>query len=200
MSDAFNESIKVNVSLAFGHCMKMGTCSNETEVQLNQGLKVVQDLAVSSIEYSKYLDSVSQMVFSLQESTKKINSVAKTISEFARQTNMLSLNAAIEAARAGEAGRGFAVVAQEIRKLSDGVAFSTKDIAHSIERINENTQEITDNMKVLHNKFIKQKDDVNNTENTFTEVLQSIKLLNNEIFEVSNIIADIEQAANNNIE
>ncbi len=77
-------------------------------------------------------DTVSA-IRSISENAEHIGGIVNVISEIADQTNLLALNASIEAARAGEHGRGFAVVAQEVSKLAERSASSTREIEQLIQ-------------------------------------------------------------------
>lgn len=73
----------------------------------------------------------------IQEATSQIVKAIQVIQDIARQTNLLSLNAAIEAAKAGSMGKGFAVVAEEVRKLAERSRGSAQEIQHLIQRTQE---------------------------------------------------------------
>jgi methyl-accepting chemotaxis protein len=77
---------------------------------------------------------VSHML-ELGKKSQEIGVVLDILSELAEQTNILAINATIEAVGAGDAGRRFSVVADEIRKLSDRVAGSTKEIRSLIDEV-----------------------------------------------------------------
>ncbi len=80
-------------------------------------------------------DLVVSHMLDLGRKSQEIGAVLDIVSELAEQTNILAINATIEASGAGEAGRRFAVVAEEIRKLADRVAASTKGIRNQIDEV-----------------------------------------------------------------
>ena len=89
-------------------------------------------------------DAVAEMR-RLESEVQQIDELIATISEIARQTNMLALNANIEASRSasGNDEEGFAVVAQEVKALSEDVANAADEAEHRLEAIRERTEQST---------------------------------------------------------
>ena len=105
--------------------------AKQTEVISRDAADVVQEGS----------SAVTQTVDAMKEIADKIS----VVEEIARQTNLLSLNAAIEAARAGEHGKGFAVVASEVGKLalqSQNAANEISELASSSVVIADRTGEL----------------------------------------------------------
>jgi methyl-accepting chemotaxis protein len=109
--------------------------ANIQQVKLNTGR--AEELAARSQEAGhqglKAVQDTGRAMEAIEESSSKVNRIITVITDIARQTNLLSLNAAIEAAKAGAMGKGFAVVAEEVRKLAERSGTAAKEITALIQ-------------------------------------------------------------------
>lgn len=155
----------------------------------NQGIEMVtgqmQDIAVAT-------DQVNKSIGSLKSAINKIGQFVEVITNIADQTNLLALNAAIEAARAGEAGRGFAVVAEEVRKLAEQSALSTKEITALIKEIQEQSELAVQAINTSHDKVTQGNEIVTEVGDNFIEIINAVQELSEQ---VQNVAASAQQVS-----
>ncbi len=154
--DNISDGAKDQYSKMEALIMQMKELSNIINAMSNRiedALTLVHDISSSAESGGSYLNTMSDSMKEINESSTKITNIVKIINDISDKINLLSLNAAIEAARAGEAGRGFAVVAEEITKLADQTASSIKDIDLLVttneKEIDKGLTSVTDTVDVI---------------------------------------------------
>ncbi len=106
-----------------------------------EGTSAVENTSRAMEAIRGNVQDTARAIKRLGESSQEISDFAKTINDISDRTSILALNASIQAAAAGEEGRGFAVVAEEIQRLAERAAGSTRQIETLIKNI---LGEITD--------------------------------------------------------
>lgn len=134
------------------------------------------------------VSETSRNIRQLGESSQKISRVVNLISDFSKQTQLLSLNASIEATRAGEYGRGFAVVADEVRSLARQSADATKEIEDLVAEIRNQTSEA---IKVTERAIAQ----VSAGTNLVQETKEELNAIAAATAEISKLVAGITEAS-----
>lgn len=152
---------------------------NSSSQQMEKINEIVQDATVKMTE--------------LDKGTKEITKLVDIIQNVSKQTNLLALNAAIEAARAGEHGRGFAVVAEEVRKLSEQVAVSVKEITLFVENINHEANDVSASLQEGFREAEAGLVGIKETNLTFDEITHSLQSVVEHINGVSTSLNDLTE-------
>lgn len=120
----------------------MGNAMMESQQCLGEGQQIMRQLQEQVKNSEEHSAVVAKEMDELKSYADQMQIVMKLISNVARQTGLLALNASIESARAGEAGRGFSVVATEISSLAGQTSEATGDIDKLITRITQSVDRV----------------------------------------------------------
>jgi len=149
-------------------------------------------------EGGRVVQTATQAMDAISQSSKKITDIIGVIDEIAFQTNLLALNAGVEAARAGDAGRGFAVVASEVRALAQRSSEAAKEIKTLINasghQVGEGVRLVGESGKALNN-IVEQVQHINSL---VSEMAMAAEQQSTGIEEVNKAVGQMDQVTQRN--
>jgi len=184
-------------------CQSLERSSHEANDNMLGALNNAQDqLSGLLAELRSALALRSELLNEMVAVTKfvsQLENMASDVGALARQTNLLSINAAIEAARAGESGRGFAVVAKEVRMLStesgqtgDRITHVVRQVSDAINRAKHSYETFAAHDSQLMDRASKTIEDVvQHMRHTATEITDSSEQLRQEGLAIRNEIDEV---------
>ncbi|MDB4837358.1 methyl-accepting chemotaxis protein [Marinomonas sp.] len=176
------------------------TSAENTDTEVQNVLKQVQQSGHELNDLNGVLANVEVSIQELGGNVEEINSVLSVIQGISEQTNLLALNAAIEAARAGELGRGFAVVADEVRNLAQRSQESTVQIQTILDKLQLSAEKTIQDMSNTTEKrtaVVESMDAITHIINSSSESIQQLTVMNidvsNAASQQSTVVNDMAQ-------
>lgn len=136
-------------------------------------------------EAAKKIMQIKELILKTLESVEKIDEKIIVVSEIARKTHLLSINASIQAATSGNLG--FDVIAQEIRKL----AVNTSKASEEIENFAKENKIIAENTSAefekLVPKILESADDIKNIAEASRKQNENAQSINSSIIQLAQL-------------
>lgn len=178
------EEIRATSSQTLEKAKQLGEISEQTQQEGEKGQKAIYEMTSTMTDLQQKMEHIAESILSLSEKTAQIGEITDAVSDIAKQSKMLALNASIEAAKAGESGKGFAVVANEVKELAQRSQSSTEKvhkILHDIRRGAENAVMVAEEgTKGVNNSLVKA-DSMSDIMISLREVIQSTYLASKQI-------------------
>lgn len=162
---------------------------NTLDDNTNRSLAMIDTVSEKALSGQNELNVMGQSIRKIKDSSQEMTEIINMINDISEQINLLSLNASIEAARAGDAGRGFAVVAEEISKLADKTADSTKSIN---ELIAQNDTEIDRGITQMGNTITSMNEIINSVQEIGTIIHGFVDLVKNQVGTSDTVQQEVE--------
>lgn len=172
---------------------------DEIDKSSNEVTKIAVDASARAKEGNEYIQKTEHSINEINEEVlnaveimnildskmAKIDEIVEMITDIARETNLLALNASVEAARAGKSRKGFGVVADEISSLAQETSEATDDISAIIEKVQIQTKSGVKAIEKVHSKADKGKEITIETGKVFDEIRELINQTSDRMQEIS---------------
>lgn len=134
------EELEMSSSQNLEKVRTLGKSAEKTNNETQMGLDSVKKSIAGMHQIRDKVKAIADSILELSNFSQRIGEITSAVSDIAKQSKMLSLNASIEAAKAGEAGRGFSVVAEEVRNLAEQSERSTKQVQQILDDVRSSTE------------------------------------------------------------
>ena len=125
-------------SSAIEHSNSISAELQQLSMESQQALQLLSEQQAKLAEQQACKDA---QVAQAMRDVLSLTPLVEMIATIAKQTHLLSFNAAIEAARAGDAGNGFKIVATEVRTLAQQTSEAAKQIETGITKVQKAVQD-----------------------------------------------------------
>lgn len=188
------QELRQRMDEAAGQSREIAAASGLLRERSARGVEQMRVLSRRTDESRERLETLVGKVDRLSDSAASMTRLLNMLQEIAKQTNILSLNAAIEATRAGAAGRGFMVVADEIRQLAERSRASIDQAGAITESIMREIGETVTSFSALYPIFQSQLASVSEAESIFSQVRQEMETVARTAGDMTDAFGALEQA------